>query len=60
MGRKDAGGYQECSCVVPLEGAEEQTHRDYFLCFPLMLFQQEPLMQAPFLCFTDDVTEGQI
>lgn len=41
-----------CSCVVPLEGAGAvKTHRDYFLCVPLVLFQQEPSESGPVSLF---------
>lgn len=39
-------------CVVPLEGAGGvKTHRDYFLCVPLMLFQQELSEAGPVSLF---------
>ena len=38
-------------CVVPLEGTGVKTHRDYFLCVPLMLFQQELSEAGPVSLF---------
>ena len=41
-----------CSWVVLLEGAGAvKTHRDYFLCVPLVLFQQEPSESGPVSLF---------